>query len=62
MEQPPIDGKLIAQSYDQWINSEEGSRCCDVEILKEAKDLKYLKNRLWLAFMAGQKSMESNNQ
>lgn len=62
METPPISGKLISQSYEAWEKSEEGSKCCDGDILNNSSQLKYLKNRLWLAFMAGQRSMESNNQ
>lgn len=63
MESTPISGKLIAQSWEQWILSEEGKKCLRPDdILKDKKYKKLLYNRLWYAFMAGQRSMESNNQ
>ncbi len=42
--------------WGEWISSEEGVTCVDFETLRRGP---YLSNRLWRAFMAGQKAGEA---
>jgi hypothetical protein len=46
-------------AWDKWIDSDEGKSCLDESILLGGSHLKYLKNRLWKAFMAGRRTKES---
>lgn len=43
----------IAKARDEWLESEEGIRCCGSGFLRHVDDARYLQNRLELAFMAG---------
>lgn len=52
METPLISGKLIAQSWEKWILSEEGKMCLETDMLKNERQKNiYILGcgfRLWL--------------
>lgn len=50
----------IAKARDEWLESEEGIRCCGSGLLRNAGDARYLQNRLELAFRAGVAAQEAN--
>jgi hypothetical protein len=53
-----IDGQLIAKERDAWFENKDGKICLDESILKSPEMVKYLRNRLEQAFLAGVKVAE----
>jgi len=50
----PLNGLLMSNAKDEWFESNVGQSCLQPEILYNPKDgLKYLKERLEAAFIAG---------
>ena len=55
------DGQELAEAWRKWLRTEEGKRCTDARTLgAEENQAVYLRNRLWWAFMAGARAVESS--
>lgn len=50
-----VDGKFIADSWRDWLASEEGQAASMPDLARDYSSRQYLENRLWRAFMAGAK-------
>ena len=46
-------GTPFKQSWDEWIDGDEGQRCASFTTLKKATFPDILENRLWAAYCAG---------
>jgi hypothetical protein len=51
----------LAKARDEWLQSKEGKRCLDSEILRSCHYKQFLENRLVLAFLAGAKWRDEAN-
>jgi hypothetical protein len=57
-----MDKHPAVEAWEAWMKSDDGATCDDEDTLRVGRVMQpYLRNRLWIAFMAGFRASEAQN-